>query len=154
MSGSASDHERPALRPVYRRPPPDRPKSRPPSVWVIALILVTFALLGSYLGTTALIDAVDHGADEEVVVAFGLGVLLSVALLVMGSALFAGARWGRTGALALCLLNIGLAAVGGVTDRLNSGQLWFALAGNLVLIFVLLGPQVYAWTGGDRPTST
>jgi hypothetical protein len=146
-----TDHhtEREVLRPVYRHPQPQRPASRPVSVWIIALIVVTIGLLGAYVTITALIDAVDHGEDDEVVAAFGLGALLSAVQVATGVALFAGARWGRTGALTLCCLTIVFAAVGAMLGTVSSAQLAIGFAVNLMLIFALLGPQVYAWTGGD-----
>jgi hypothetical protein len=142
------DTERRPLRPVYRRPAPERPTSRPVSVWVIALVLVALGLLAGYVGVAVLADAADEPGEDPVTVVFGLGAVAVAAQVVMGVGLFAGARWARTGALALCALTLVLAIAGALTERMAGGQLWLNLALNLTLIFALLGPKVYAWTGG------
>src|SRR6185436_14840055 len=75
------DAEREVLRPIYHHPQPPRPASRPVSVWVISLIIVTLGLLGAYVGYLGLKDALDHGEKERVVAAYGLGTAMSVAQL-------------------------------------------------------------------------
>jgi hypothetical protein len=128
-----------------------RPLSRPLVVWIVVPILVGYGALGGYAASLMFVDVVDYGWSRDVQrVAFASGALMYAGLVVTGVALFAGARWGRAGALRLCAASGLLAAVGGLTQTLSGFQVWLVVVATLVLLLVLLGPGVHAWTGGDR----
>jgi hypothetical protein len=76
-------------------------------------------------------------------------MLTGVGLIVCAVALFLGARWGRTGALAVCaVLFVGTVA-SLMLEVLGGDQAAIMLAIVLCLFFALLGQKVHEWTGGD-----
>ncbi|MET7396923.1 hypothetical protein ABZS66_25915 [Dactylosporangium sp. NPDC005572] len=138
------DAERPALRPVYRRPAPPRPRFAPPSVWVLSVVVTLLGLYGTLRGAAGIAGA----DDEEAALLLVFRTLLSAGQVACGAALLAGRRWGRTGSTALCAVNFALAVAGALTETLTPLQVWLGTAVNLVLFLALLGPRVYAWTDG------
>ncbi|GAA4703377.1 hypothetical protein [Phytohabitans rumicis] len=133
------------MRPRYSRPEPPRPERRPPTVWVICLLLAALGLLGAFIGALLLQDAVSHGEEDEFIAAVVLSLLLSATQVASAAGLFFGRRWGRTGALFVCAAHIVVIIVGAATDSLGSGQAWSGVAVNGALVFALLGPKVHDW---------
>lgn len=150
MAGSSpASGSPPPLRPRYRRPTPSRPSKRPGSVWTVSLFLVLFGLLGALVGGVLLEDAVSHGEEDQVVVMAVISVLLSLVQVAVGIGVFVGKRWGRSGALLICAINVAVVIVGAALDSVGNGQAWISVAVNGALIFALLGEKVHTWTGGD-----
>ena len=145
MTDKGGDRSKPPLRPRYSRPAPPRPETRPPSVWVVSLLLVLFGLLGALLGAYLLEDAVSHGEEDEVVAAIVFSLLMSAAQVAAGIGVFVGTAWGRKAALTVCGLTIALVVVAAATDSMGSGQAWTAVAVNGALLFALLGEKVHTW---------
>jgi hypothetical protein len=123
---------------------------RPAVVWIVAPVLVLFGLLGALVTGAAVLDAAHHGAQDAAVLVLALATLVFAAQVATAVALFAGVRWGRTGAAALCTLTIVLTWLAALAERLAPLQVFLSMAINVTLIFALLGKQVYDWTGGDR----
>jgi hypothetical protein len=131
------------LRPRYRRP--ERPATRPASVWIVSILLVLFGVLGVIVAALLLDDAISHGEEDEVVAAAVFALLLAGAQVVAGVGVFVGWARGRTLAMLVCAANIVLVIVAAATDRLGSGQSWLAVAYNGGLLFGLAGPKISDW---------
>lgn len=80
-----------------------------------------------------------------------LAALLGVLTVLFAVALFLGARWGRTGALAACVTAFVGAVVGLMLEAISTGGAMIALVVTLLLFFALLGQKAHEWTGGDSP---
>ncbi|MDQ7908580.1 hypothetical protein RB614_29020 [Phytohabitans sp. ZYX-F-186] len=145
MADDGGAGRKPPLRPRYRRPEPERPASRPASVWVVSVLLVLFGVLGAVLGVLLVRDAVAHGEEDEVVAAGVFAVLLAAAQVVSGVGVFAGWARGRVLAMLVCAANVVLVIVGAATDRVGSGQSWLAIAFYGALLFGLAGPKISDW---------
>ena len=118
------------------------------AIWVITAALVLFGLLFTYAGVTGFADALNHG-DEDAQFPSLLAALLGVLTILFAAALFAGAQWGRTGALAVCVTAF-IAAVGGLMlEAISTGAAMIVLVVTLCMFFALLGQKAHAWTGGD-----
>jgi hypothetical protein len=145
MAEEGSTGRKPPLRPRYRRPEPERPASRPASVWVVSLLLALVGVLGTVAGVLVVQDAVAHGEEDEVIAAGVFGVLLAGAQIVGAVGVFVGWGRGRVLAMLACAANIVLVIVGAATDRLGSGQSWLAVAFYGALLFGLAGPKISHW---------
>ncbi|MFI6757667.1 hypothetical protein ACIBF5_00790 [Micromonospora sp. NPDC050417] len=119
-------------------------------MWVVSLLLVAYGLLGTLLGAMLLEDAISHGEEDVVILMAVISLLLSAAQVTSGIGLFFGARWGRTGALTVCGINVLAVAVAAANDGVGTAPAWIAVAVNAVLVFVLLGEKIHGWTGGDK----
>ncbi|BCB77196.1 hypothetical protein GCM10022251_57150 [Phytohabitans flavus] len=136
---------KPPLRPRYRPPEPERPATRPASVWVVALLLVLFGALGAVIGALVVEDAVSHGEEARVVAAGVFAMLLAGTQVVAGVGVFVGWAQGRVLAMLVCVANVVLVILAAATDRLGSGQSWLAVAFYGALLFGLAGPKIHAW---------
>ena len=118
------------------------------AIWVITVALVLIGLLFTYAGVTGFADAVEHG-DEDAQLPSLLAALLGVLTILSAGALFFGARWGRTGALAVCGVMFVGAVAGMMVEAISTGAAMIVLAATLCLFFALLGQKTHEWTGGD-----
>jgi hypothetical protein len=145
MSDNGGTGREPPIRPRYRRPEPERPATRPASVWIVSILLVLFGVLGVVVAALLLDDAISHGEEDEVVAAVVFALLLAGAQVVAGVGVFVGWGRGRTLAMAVCAANVMIVIVAAATDRLGSGQSWLTVAYNGALIFGLAGPKISDW---------
>lgn len=146
MDDGMDDAARRPPGPVHRGTVATRPVSRPVSVWVLSAVLLLVAVPGLFAGVLALRDAVDHG-DGDAMPASLARTAVATALLVCTLGVFVGARWGRTGVAAVCVLNFLGAVVSAMNGTTTGFALVLALNVNLVLGIWVLGAQVDAWTG-------
>jgi len=133
------------IRPRYRPAEPERPATRPGSVWVVSLLLVTIGVLGVVVGALLLADAIDHGEEDEIVAAAVFSMLLAAAQVVGGIGIFVGWGRGRVIAMLVSALLIVLVIVAAATDRMGSGQAWLTIALNGALLFGMAGPKISDW---------
>jgi hypothetical protein len=144
------DSPRPTRPSPWKRPAA-RPEVRPAAVWVIAAALIVIGLLFTYAGVMTFADAIDHG-DEDAQFPSLIAALVGVLTILFAGGLFFGARWGRNGALAVCVL-IGIGTIAGLAREAigwGAGMVGFAVG--ICLFFALLGPKAHDWTGGDNPS--
>jgi Na+/melibiose symporter-like transporter len=152
LTVTAMDEQRrrPA-RPIHRNRPLARPDRRPVAIWVVTAALLLIGLLFTYAGVTEFADAVEHG-DEDAQFPSLIALVLGVLWILFAVALFLGARWGKTGALTLCVVVFACAVVGILIESVGAEEAAVALAVALGLFFALLGQKTHEWTGGSSPS--
>jgi hypothetical protein len=133
------------IRPRYRRPEPERPATRPVSVWIVSLLLVGSGVLGAAYVSMLLEEVTFHPEGDEVVAGLAFSMLLAGVQVAIGVFVFVGAGFGPALAMVVCALDIVVVIVGAATDRLGSGQSWLAVGFYGALLFGLAGAKIHAW---------
>jgi hypothetical protein len=138
-------------RPNPWKRPAARPEIRPVAVWVITGALVVVGLLFLYAGVTTFADAIDHG-DEDARFPSLMAATVGVLTILFAGGLFFGARWGRHGAVGVCVL-ICIGVIAGLArETIGWGAAMIGFVVGICLFFALLGPKAHDWTGGDDPS--
>lgn len=135
-------------RPSPWKRPAVRPEIRPVAVWIISMAFVLIGLLFVYAGVTTFAHAFDIG-DEDAQFPSLLGALIGLLTILFAAGLFFGARWGRTGALAVCAIMFVLMVIGLMEERISPWAAMLVFAVTLSLFFAVLGQKADAWTGGS-----
>ena len=112
------------------------------------MALVLIGLLFTSAGVMGFADAIKHG-DEDAQFPSLLAALLGVLTILFAGALFFGAPWGRTGALAVCVITFVAAVAGLMLEAISTGAAMIVFVVTLCMFFALLGQKAHAWTGGD-----